>query len=44
MIAFVFVGLHNPIDTIYHLQPLMVLTLAPLAFYMEGRLMSFFPP
>ncbi|KAK3741164.1 hypothetical protein QZH41_011837, partial [Actinostola sp. cb2023] len=31
------IGLHNPIDTIYHLQPLMVLTLAPLAFYMEGR-------
>ena len=31
-----FLGLHNPLDTLYHLQPFMTLTLMPLAFYIEG--------
>jgi len=30
-------GLHNPLDTLYHLQPFMTLTLIPLAFYIEGQ-------
>jgi len=29
-------GLQNPIDTIYHLQPVMALGLLPLAFIIEG--------
>ena len=29
-------GLHNPIDTLYHVQPLMTLALMPLAFLIEG--------
>lgn len=32
-----FTGLHNPLDTLYHLQPFMTLTLMPLAFYIEGK-------
>ena len=32
-----FVGLQNPIDTIYHLQPVMALGLLPLAFVIEGK-------
>ncbi|EDO40549.1 predicted protein [Nematostella vectensis] len=33
-------GLHNPLDTIYHLQPLMALALTPLAFTIEGPSMA----
>ena len=36
-----FSGLHNPLDTLYHLQPFMTLTLIPLAFYIEGRFSIF---
>ena len=32
-----FLGLQNPIDTIYHLQPVMALGLLPLAFIIEGK-------
>lgn len=28
--------LSNPVDTVYHLQPVMLLTLLPLAFYIDG--------
>ena len=37
----IFLGLHNPLDTLYHLQPFMTLTLMPLAFYIEGRFSIF---
>ncbi|XP_065913916.1 solute carrier family 35 member C2-like [Dysidea avara] len=30
-------GLNNPINTVYHLQPVMILTLLPLAFLIDGR-------
>lgn len=30
-------NLHNPIDFIYHIQPFMVLTILPLAIYVEGE-------
>lgn len=33
-------GLHNPLDALYHLQPFMTLTLIPLAFYIEGEFFS----
>eukprot|EP00794_Sanderia_malayensis_P018716 gene18717-20605_t len=33
-------GLHNPIDTIYHLQPVMALSLVLLAFFIEGPSMA----
>ncbi|XP_031552512.1 solute carrier family 35 member C2-like [Actinia tenebrosa] len=36
-------GLHNPIDTIYHIQPLMAMSLAPLAFFIEGHEMVLSP-
>ena len=29
-------GLSNPIDMIYHMQPVMILCLLPLAIYVEG--------
>lgn len=29
-------GLSNPIDMIYHIQPTMILALVPLASYVEG--------
>jgi len=30
-------NLHNPIDFIYHIQPMMILTILPLAIYVEGK-------
>ena len=36
LIDFYSSGLHNPLDTLYHLQPFMTLTIIPLAFYIEG--------
>lgn len=36
-------GLHNPLDTLYHLQPFMTLTLMPLAFYIEGQHLAVSP-
>ena len=30
------IGLSNPIDMIYHIQPGMILSLLPLAIYVEG--------
>ncbi|XP_058971368.1 solute carrier family 35 member C2-like [Pocillopora verrucosa] len=36
-------GLHNPLDTLYHLQPFMTLTLIPLAFYIEGQDLAMSP-
>ena len=30
------IGLENPIDLIYHIQPLMILTLLPIAIGIEG--------
>ncbi|XP_078367610.1 solute carrier family 35 member C2-like [Oculina patagonica] len=36
-------GLHNPLDTLYHLQPFMTLTLIPLAFYIEGQSLALSP-
>ncbi len=33
-------GLEHPLDFIYHLQPLMVLTVLPLAAIFEGNTMS----
>jgi solute carrier family 35 protein C2 len=30
-------NLQNPIDFIYHIQPFMVLTILPLAVYVEGN-------
>ena len=35
-----FLGLHNPLDALYHLQPFMTLTLIPLVFYIEGEFFS----
>ena len=32
-----FSGLTNPVDTIYHLQPTMIVALLPLAIAIEGR-------
>ena len=32
-------NLQNPIDFIYHIQPFMILTILPLAVYVEGKLM-----
>jgi len=29
-------GLSNPIDTVFHLQPVMIITLLPLAIYVDG--------
>jgi len=29
-------GLSNPIDMIFHIQPTMIITLLPLALYVEG--------
>ena len=31
------IGLEHPIDLIYHIQPLMILTLLPIAIGIEGR-------
>ena len=31
-------GLENPIDFIFHIQPLMILTLLPIAIGVEGKL------
>ena len=31
-----YTGLNNPINTVYHLQPVMILTLLPLAFLIDG--------
>ncbi|XP_015755125.1 PREDICTED: solute carrier family 35 member C2-like isoform X1 [Acropora digitifera] len=36
-------GLHNPLDTLYHLQPFMTLTIIPLAFYIEGEKLAVSP-
>lgn len=36
-------GLHNPLDTLYHLQPFMTLTLIPVAFYIEGQRLAVSP-
>lgn len=36
-------GLHNPLDALYHLQPFMTLTLMPLAFYIEGQRLALSP-
>lgn len=36
-------GLHNPLDALYHLQPFMTLTLIPLAFYIEGQKLAVSP-
>ena len=33
-------GLSNPLDTIYHLQPIMILTLVPLATLVDGRFVN----
>ena len=33
-------GLGNPIDMIYHIQPWMILTLLPFAFAFEGKMMK----
>ena len=33
-------GLGNPIDMIYHIQPWMILTLLPFAFAFEGKMMN----
>ena len=30
------IGLENPIDLMYHIQPLMILTLLPIAIGIEG--------
>ena len=30
-------GLSNPIDTVFHLQPVMILTLLPLAVFVDGE-------
>lgn len=32
-----YADLSNPIDTVYHLQPVMTLTLLPLAFFIDGK-------
>lgn len=29
-------GLHNPVNTVFHLQPAMILTLLPLAIFIDG--------
>ena len=31
-----YAGLSNPIDTVFHLQPVMIITLLPLAIYVDG--------
>jgi solute carrier family 35 protein C2 len=33
-------GLSNPLDTIFHLQPIMILTLVPLAAFADGGTMA----
>jgi solute carrier family 35 protein C2 len=30
-------GLQNPLDFIFHIQPFMILTILPLAVYVEGE-------
>src|SRR4029434_4957805 len=40
--ALLLTGLQNPIDTMYHLQPLMFLGLFPLFLYNEGLLWVLF--
>lgn len=30
-------GLHNPIDMIYHMQPWMIVSLLPLVLFIEGQ-------
>ena len=35
-------NLQNPIDFIYHIQPFMILTILPLAIYVEGKSMPGF--
>lgn len=32
-----FLGLGNPIDLMFHLQPIMAITLLPLAVFIEGN-------
>ena len=34
-------GLSNPVDTVYHLQPVMLITLLPLAFAIDGNSHSY---
>ncbi|XP_068686038.1 solute carrier family 35 member C2-like isoform X1 [Montipora foliosa] len=36
-------GLQNPLDTLYHLQPFMTLTLIPFTFYIEGQRLAVSP-
>ena len=31
------IGLSNPVDTVFHLQPIMILTLLPLALFVDGQ-------
>ena len=38
----VIVGLSNPVDIVYHLQPVMTLTLLPLAFFIDGQLTYYY--
>ena len=35
-ILLIYLGLQNPIDMIYHIQPWMILTLLPLSAWFEG--------
>ena len=39
-IFFIFTGLHNPIDAIYHFQPVMALTMVLFAVAMEGKIQN----
>ena len=38
--CFEITGLRNPIDTLYHVQPIMTFSLMPLAFIIEGMYVS----